>query len=923
MFLISLFFTTLVKGGEDAVIELFNRDYYSASQYLYLYHDESDSLSIEDVIAADQAGKFNKNQDKVLNFGFLDYPVWIRFDVSYPDSYPNVKAKHEWYLEVAAPLLDVGELYEVSADGQVVRRVSDIRSKFADREVNHVYSVFPITFELGEQRRFYVKMQTAGSFYVPIKVWDKEAYTVHVANEEFIYGMFYGSMLCIIVFNLLIYFSVRDVGYLYYVVYLFGISLLFFIDLGHGVNLLDNGGDLFHKNYLSTIIWINWIAVVSFLRSFLESKKYNKLIDAFYTRVILIAVIYMVLDFIMPYKTSISWGALATQLLFLAFAPICIYLWRRGNVNALYFLIAWGFNMLGLSVYAMISLGYLPPTTFMVALAPLGILSEAVLLSFALADRMKRTQRSLVEADQRAMAHLSRYQSVFSNALEGIYQLSLDGRFLKANQSMARNLGFASPSELAFAGKTALAYCYPNPEEQYKTLLERKTLKEETHFTRRDGQPAWADHSARLIMDEDGNPSHIEGTFIDITERKKREEALRQKEQERVEKEIAKTMAAAKTEFLASMSHEIRTPLSSIIGYSEAIKLLSLTGSEREDAIKTIAHSSQQLLSLINEILDYSKIEAGKFELEEIPLSINDLALDLQKRYEWQANNKGLGFSIKAEDRLPDIILSDPVRIKKVLHCLLDNAIKYTKQGAIELCIQWLSQQACLQFKVIDTGVGMNEEELSNLFDVFTRREHKQARKYGGSRLSLAIAKELAHLFGGDLTVRSSQGVGTEFTFTMLPKLEQNTVWLPSGSLMEQSKSTGSETVNKLAVPTLLGRVLLAEDNQVNQKLISKLIAKTGARVTVVENGREAVTAASENDFDLILMDINMPIMGGLEACQQLCERGVQVPIYALTAETCNEELAKATACGCKGHLGKPVDRAALYEVMSQYLAEG
>ncbi|MDX1696621.1 MAG: 7TM diverse intracellular signaling domain-containing protein, partial [Ketobacteraceae bacterium] len=647
------------------------------------------------------------------------------------------------------------------------------------------------------------KMENPAPSTCRLPLWEPEAYAVKVANEEFLYGMFYGSMLCIIVFNLLIYFSVRDVGYLYYIGYLAGITLLFFIDLGHGVNLFDDGGEIFHKDFLNTIIWLNWIAVCGFLRAFLETRGNYPLIDAFFSRVTIIAAIYMVLDLFMPYKVSISWAALSTLVLFMAFAPICVYIWRKGNVNALYFLVAWGLNMVGLSIYSLVSLGHIPSSTLLTSLAPLGILSEAVLLSFALAERVKRTQRTMVAADQRAMDHLSRYQSLFDNAVEGIYQLSLDGKFLKVNPSMARNLGFRYPRELTAQGHRAVNFCYSSPRTQYRTLLEKGQLSEETCYTRRDGSLAWADHSARLIYDEEGDPSHIEGTFTDITERKWREEAERQREQERADKEVAKSLAAAKTEFLATMSHQIRTPLTAVIGHSEAIRSLNLTGSEREDAVKTIAHSSQHLLKLINEILDYSKIEAGKFELEQVPVELDELLYQIQHRFHWQAEQKGLEFSIHYPTDVPDTVLTDPARLRYILECLCANGVKYTRQGFVKVTVSWQDQQY-LMIRVIDSGIGMSSQEVARLFNVFSLHDASQVREYGGSRLSMAIARELARLLGGDLTVESTPGNGTEFCLWFRPQVPADAGWIKARKGLVREVQAEATTA-KPAQPKLSG----------------------------------------------------------------------------------------------------------------------
>lgn len=906
--------------GNDDTLRVFNRDYYSLSTYIHILHDESSNMTIKDVIAADAEGKFKRNNKQTLNFGFVDHPIWIRFDIAYPNSYPNQGLTNEWLLEIASPLLDIGELYEVRQDGSYRARKSDLSMAFHEREVNHIYSVFPVEFSLGEERRFYVKMYTGGSFYVPLTLWKPEAYAQKVATEEFVYGLFYGSMVCIFAFNLLIYLSVRDVGYLYYIIYLASITLLFFIDLGHGVNLIDQEGDVFHKSYLSSTIWISWISVTAFLRNFLETRKNHPLIDNFFSKIGVLGYVYLVLDFFIPYKVAISFAAYITPFLLAGFPFICVYLWRRGNANALFFLIAWTFNMLGLSIYAGMSLGLLPSTTLVIALAPIGILSEAVLLALALAERMKRTQKALEKADQNSLEQLSRYQSVFNNALEGIYQLSLDGKFMKVNPSMARCLGYESPDAVLQAGGGAVALCYKNPQQQYRTLANKHVLREEICYQKIDGSTAWAEHSARLITSDKGEPVHIEGTFIDVTERKMREQALKEKEQERLDKEIAKNTAAAKSEFLANMSHEIRTPLTAIIGHSEAIKTLGLTGSEREDAIKTIHHSSQDLLALINEILDYSKIEAGKLEIESMPVNLADLIHEYEDKYQWKAEQKELEFKIIQKTDVPKVILTDPVRLRQILDCLIDNAIKFTKEGKVYIEIAWEGKNHHLIMHIVDTGIGIQKNELETLFDVFAQVNTDKARKYSGAKLGIAISKQLAKLLGGDITVTSTPGSGSDFCLKINPGLPEKAEWLEPHTKPDSVNENSGSRLKPQGVPKLKGTVLLAEDNPVNQKLITKILGKTGIKVVVADNGQQAIDLVLNESFDAVFMDINMPVKDGLEATRVLRSQGVTIPIYALTAETGQSELQEAIEAGCNHCLKKPVEKAKLYSVLTELL---
>ncbi|MCG8670034.1 MAG: response regulator [Pseudomonadales bacterium] len=892
----------------------------SVSQYIYVLHDQEDNLNLEQVIAADEAGEFVRNEQDIINFGFLGYSVWVRFDLSYPEEEVTQPDSLFRYIEVATSLLDQGVLYEEQPDGSWSESRSDLTVPFDERALNHVYSVFPVTLEKNKRQRFYLRMKSDGSFYVPLTVWEPEAYSVKVANEEFVFGFFYGAMLCIAAFNFLIYLSVKDTSYLYYIAYLMSITLLFFIDLGHGVNIFDSTGTFLHKSIIGPTIWLLWIFVTSFIRQFLETENNHPVIDGWLLVIRGMGFIYLVLELFMPSTVGVLWGATITPFLVIAFPPMCVYMWRRGNMNALFFLIAWGFNMLGLTVYSGLSLGLIPSNLYMVALAPLGILSEAVLLSLALAERVKRTQKVLVDADKTAMAQLARYRSVFNNALEGIYQLSLNGKFIRVNPAMAKILGFTTPKELLAQNTAALDICYQNPESQYSCLAREHLLKEEVAFLRRGGQPAWADHSARLIFDEYGKPSHIEGTFIDVTERKKKEDAVKEKEHARVEKEIAKDTADAKSEFLANMSHEIRTPLTSIIGHSESIKSLKLTGSERENAFRTISNCSQQLLKLINDILDYSKIEAQKLDVENVDLDLKEFVAELRHTYEWQADHKGIKLFFVAHGKIPKAIKSDPTRLRQIVDSLLSNSLRYTKEGAITIVFQWISTQQTLLIKVIDTGVGISADQQQGIFDIFDQGGGGSVRKYGGVGLGLPIARQLALLLGGDLSLNSGIGAGSEFSVSIKPGIVGTNDWIDSTDLSSVAPKSSNPKA-ALEVPSLSGTVLLAEDNPVNQKLISKIISKTGANVEIAANGQIAVDIVSSESVDLILMDINMPVMDGLEATRIIRRGHEELPIFALTAEIDADELSKAKRAGCVDCLKKPVDRQEIYQVLEQVLA--
>lgn len=914
------------EPNKEHGVELFALPHYELNEHLLILKDFENQWSIEDVASPTMQSQFKPLEQDILNLGFIDYSVWLKITLSYPDRYPNRKSENQWYLEFARTLLDEAELYTVTDKGILGPKSADLRAPFSEREIQHVTSVFPITLKLGETQTFYCRIKQGSSFHVPVHLWLPDAFIDKVTKEEFVYGLFYGAMFSVLLYNLFIYFSVRDRTYLYYIVYLLNVTMLFFIEMGHGVSVVDSTGDVIHKRLLPTIIWLNWVAVVLFMRAFLETKKNLPMVDLFLVRVMVLAIIYIAVDQFVGYKLAISTAPLAS-LFILCLVPAITYLiWRGGNENARIFLFAWILNFMGLFVYACVALGWLPSHPVLLASAPIGIVSEAILLSLALAERVKRIQKDRIESDENAMQHLASYQSVYHNALEGIYQMSLNGRFLDANPAMAKLLGFPSVSNLLEAGAHAVRLCYPNPEMQYGVLKTKHSIKDELDFRRADGIRCWASHTARLILDEEGKPSHIEGICVDLTARKEKESAEKARENERIEKEVANSAAAAKSEFLANMSHEIRTPLTAIIGYSESVRFMALSESERRHAIDTVVRSSHHLLNLINDILDFSKIEARKLDVEAIEFDLITLLRDVHSYLLIKAEEKNIEFLLEYEFPIPHKVVSDPTRLKQVLINLCGNAIKFTQKGKVAITVGWDGEHT-LKFLVSDSGIGLSPAQIENLFQVFSQADSSTTRQYGGTGLGLAISKQLAELMMGDIVVSSTLGQGSDFCLTISATIPEQSLILEAQDQLQLMEETSDALMQ--SIPVLQGRILYAEDNPLNQHLIEILLRNSGVALTIVENGREAVTqceageANREAPFDLILMDMQMPVMNGVDAVKAIRAGGNNLPILAFSANVMKKDIDLYLKAGCNGYLSKPLDRALFFQTLSSYLDPG
>lgn len=383
-------------------------------------------------------------------------------------------------------------------------------------------------------------------------------------------------------------------------------------------------------------------------------------------------------------------------------------------------------------------------------------------------------------------------------------------------------------------------------------------------------------------------------------------------------KEAADAANRAKSEFLANMSHEIRTPLNAILGYSEMLRDEGQTREEIEHEIDSIIRSSSHLQRIINDILDLSKIEAGQLVVEEIEVNLLSLMKDVDSIFATRAREKGLDFEVKFDTPVPGKIISDPTRFKQILFNLCGNALKFTEQGSVTVALAYLQQTRHLQCRVIDTGIGMSEAELGRLFKPFSQADSSTTRNYGGTGLGLCIARQLAQKLGGDVSVSSEKGRGSTFEL-IVPIGDIENVALVE-SLTDVGNDFNDEKEHILFPNSVSGSVLVAEDNAANQDLLAKILVKAGATVRVVGNGLMAVQEATNQKYDLILMDIQMPTMDGLTATKKLRDAGYTQPIVMLTANAMKEDHDRCFAAGVDDYLTKPMNVGQFYTVLKKYL---
>jgi PAS domain S-box-containing protein len=378
-------------------------------------------------------------------------------------------------------------------------------------------------------------------------------------------------------------------------------------------------------------------------------------------------------------------------------------------------------------------------------------------------------------------------------------------------------------------------------------------------------------------------------------------------------KEAAEVANATKSSFLANMSHEIRTPLGAVLGFSDLLIDPQVSISEKVNYVAVIKRNGELLSNIINDILDLSKVEAGKMQLSFTDVDLNEVVNDTKALLDLQAKDKGIELEIIVDENVPDIIRTDALRLRQILINIIGNAIKFTARGKVSLeikCVDVDDRKDCLWFTVKDSGIGIKPDQVGKLFAPFSQADVTSKRKYGGTGLGLALSKRLAMLLGGDLVLTESvPEVGSTFVISIDP-----------GNVQNKIRETLRLKQSMPQIENLHGiKILLAEDSPDNQLLASRFLRLAGASVDVVNNGKEAIELLGQKKYDVVLMDLQMPVMDGYEATAALRKNGFKGKILALTAHASNEEREHCLRSGFDGHIKKPIDRNILIDQVNYF----
>jgi signal transduction histidine kinase/ActR/RegA family two-component response regulator len=524
------------------------------------------------------------------------------------------------------------------------------------------------------------------------------------------------------------------------------------------------------------------------------------------------------------------------------------------------------------------------------------------------ASQSSRQLNRAIDASQSARKKL---EFVVSSTGDGYFEIGLDPLTFHPDETFAALLG-VEPVEAPLWTLTERTHPddVPLGSDRIRQVRAGRidSTDQEIRLLTASGEYIWFQMRSRVLHVDDPSRRRVIGMIVNLSRWKALEGELR------AAKESAEAHSTAKSQFLANMSHEIRTPLNGVLGMAQALDADQLSPPQKEK-VGVILDSGKSLMALLNDVLDLTKIEAGKMEISAVPGDFLHTMKRTRQLFQSTAEEKGLDLLVRYDSNFPQRLSYDPTRVRQCVSNLVSNAIKFTAKGRVEISLSSRRLDTgdhMVVVEVSDTGIGMAEETVGKLFSVFTQADGATTRKFGGSGLGLAISRQLARMMGGDITVTSEPGKGSTFNFTFRAQEAAAAAPSPGASL-----SRTAEPARK----SLRGmRVLLTDDNAINRQVIKLFLAPQGCDIVEATNGKEALDLLAQHTFDIVLLDVHMPVMDGKETIQRMRAepRWSSLPVIALTADAMSGDRERYIALGMTDYVSKPVDQRELIAKMHQ-----
>jgi signal transduction histidine kinase/FixJ family two-component response regulator len=771
-----LMLTTSISSmaAVPAIILDQNSKQIALGNYASYLEDTDGSYTLKDIIQLDPSN-FEVLTEESLNKGFTNSTYWLKFSVL--DKTLDNKTQ-SWKLETTYPLLDYLDIYLLDKDNNVEHfKMGDVYL-YDQRPVNHRNFIVPITLQDNEVKDVYIRVNTSSSMQIPVFIWHPDYFFEARSGEQYGLGLYYGMMFVMFFYNFFLWFSIRDSNYLWYIGYLAAFALLQASTSGLGYQYVWPNSPWLESIAPPVSIALVGIFGTAFTRRFLHTQQYHIVADNLLRLVLYLSLIVLGLSFIADTATVMGLAKIVvvTFLLFILYASVAMLL--RGHRQARFFLAAWVSLILGGLFTIGMMLGLFPNTFLMTHASKIGSVIEIILLSFALADRIKVIEKE-------------------------------------------------------------------------KQLIERRA----------------------------------------------------QKELERTNKKLAENNRL-KDEFLATISHEFRTPLNGILGSLELA--LQEPVNSITPHIVTAKGSTDEMLSLVDQVLSYTELQSGHFIIRAEPINLPEILLELTQNINQQCQNKGINFSIENNARNPQTIIADKKRLQQALIPIFDNAIKFTDEGHINLNVQikFVDKQYLLLFKIEDTGIGIAAEKQENILEAFTQGDGSFSRQFGGLGIGLSLVKALCTQLGGTISISSEVNYGT-LVEVSLP------IDIPHQAFTAAPQSA---PVTKTRAIKDHARILIVEDNHINQVVLKTMLQRLNIDAETADHGIKALSILEQSridnkPIDLILMDCQMPIMDGFDATQNIRKSPhsyANTPIIAVTANALSSDRERCLQCGMNDYLSKP-----------------
>ena len=767
-----IFFCLSSFAAIDPIVLDANSQQIALGHHAYYLEDIDGNYSLNDIAELDDSN-FELLTEESLNKGFTHSTYWLKFSIV-DKTFDN--KTQSWKLEATYPLLDYLDLYIVDSDKNIEHIKMGDTYLYNQRPVDHRNFIAPISLQDNEQKDIYVRVNTSSSMQIPIFIWHPDYFFEARSGEQYGLGLYYGMMLVMFFYNFFLWFSIRDANYLWYIGYLAAFAILQATTSGLGYQYLWPNSPWIESIAPPVSIALVGIFGIAFTRRFLHTRQYHVVADNLLKMVLGLSTVVLGLSFIADTATVMALAkvVVVTFLLFILYASVAMLL--RGHRQARFFLAAWVSLILGGLFTIGMMLGIFPNTFLMTHASKIGSVIEIILLSFALADRIKVIEKEKKIIENRAQKELQRTN---------------------------------------------------------KKLQENNQLKDE---------------------------------------------------------------------FLATISHEFRTPLNGILGSLELAQQESSNGN-----IKTAKASADEMLNLVDQVLSYTELQSGNFIIKAAAINLNDLVEKINNTIKPLCSDKNIDFSIENNPRNPHIIIADKKRLFQALNPILDNAIKFTDEGHINLSIQikYTNNQYLLVLKVEDTGIGIAEDKRDNILDAFTQGDGSFSRQFGGLGIGLSLVNALCTQLGGNIFISSELNYGTLVELSLPIEVPH------------QSLSNNQDDEENAAEPKRLkenARILIVEDNHINQVVLKTMLQRLNLETYTADHGAKALALLNQlqgegNGIDLILMDCQMPIMDGFDATRHIRssnEPYANIPIIAVTANALSSDKERCLQCGMNDYLSKP-----------------